>query len=175
MTIHRFDKSQTTSAFRYTTLSIFVLLIGGLGGVALLSQFSKQKPIGTPKPATNSIRISHTACYGTCPIYDVEINSDGLVIFDGKNFVADSGKKQWVVKPESKRKISTALSAIKLNQLKSEYNEPRVTDCSWLNVTIRKGKVQKMIAINSCSKIPKSLKKLLDDLEKWAGVESHVR
>ena len=51
----------------------------------------------TPFPAivdwnTLKIRLERGMCFGTCPAYSVEIRGDGTVTYQGKKFVAISGK-----------------------------------------------------------------------------------
>ena len=40
------------------------------------------------------IGLERSACYGTCPVYRVEIHGDGTVVFVGERFVAVTGESQ---------------------------------------------------------------------------------
>jgi hypothetical protein len=44
----------------------------------------------------NSLRItlSRGSCYGTCPIYDIEIHGDGTVLYNGDAYVKTTGRKK---------------------------------------------------------------------------------
>ena len=44
-------------------------------------------------PADTKISMSRTACYGRCPVYTVTISADGAVAWNGKRFVAVTGKR----------------------------------------------------------------------------------
>lgn len=40
------------------------------------------------------ISLERSACYGTCPVYHVEIHGDGTVVFVGNRFVAVTGERR---------------------------------------------------------------------------------
>jgi hypothetical protein len=42
---------------------------------------------------TLKITLKRGACFGVCPVYKVEINGDGSVAYEGKNFVAIKGDR----------------------------------------------------------------------------------
>jgi hypothetical protein len=37
------------------------------------------------------VSLQRTPCFGTCPVYSVQVGSDGLVSYDGERFVAVTG------------------------------------------------------------------------------------
>ena len=51
------------------------------------------------------ITLERGACFGTCPIYQVTIASDGTVSFEGHNFVKTKGAATAQIKPEDFNKL----------------------------------------------------------------------
>ena len=55
--------------------------------------------VRTPFPSIKNwnslvIGLERSACYGTCPVYHVEIHGDGTVVYIGDRFVAIAGERQ---------------------------------------------------------------------------------
>src|ERR1041385_1402009 len=81
-------------------LDITQLVDGNKGVHAMIPKaiFTGQnnQPASNNQPGSNddSITLSRTACFGTCPIYTVTINSDGAVTFNGLRFVKNVGLAQ---------------------------------------------------------------------------------
>ena len=44
-----------------------------------------------------TIQLERTMCFGECPVYKVEILSDGTVHYDGDMFVEKTGKHSWQI------------------------------------------------------------------------------
>ena len=51
------------------------------------------------------ISISRTACYGTCPIYTVDIGGDGTVRFNGVGFTAVAGEQTAKIPRETAKAL----------------------------------------------------------------------
>jgi hypothetical protein len=70
--------------------------------VALAANSGAQVP---PRPRTYeaaavSIRLERTACFGSCPIYQVTISGDGAVVYEGTRFVQTLGTERASVDSE---------------------------------------------------------------------------
>jgi hypothetical protein len=48
-------------------------------------------------------------CYGTCPVYVVEIHSDGRVIYEGEGFVEKTGHHEWTLDPDAVTALNGAI------------------------------------------------------------------
>ena len=46
---------------------------------------------------SKNISISTTPCYGECPVYNLEIDQSGEVLFSGMQFVATPGFERWTL------------------------------------------------------------------------------
>lgn len=43
------------------------------------------------------IRVERTMCYGNCPVYNVVVDKEGNVKYQGEMFVYKSGEYQWKI------------------------------------------------------------------------------
>jgi len=67
---------------------VILLLVAGTAA------FAKQhKHKGNKAPANNIVSVSlrHTACYGRCPVYTIEVNKDGIATYTATLFNQDTG------------------------------------------------------------------------------------
>lgn len=67
------------------------------------------------------ITLRRTACYGTCPVYSVEIFEDGRVKFTGKQFVQVSGERTAAIPKEDVGKLVQNFLRIDYFSLKDMY------------------------------------------------------
>jgi len=73
------------------------------------------------------IKMEKTACYGTCPVYVVEILSDGTVHFLGKQFVENLGKFNSKLSTDDISVLKSKISAIDYFNLQDTYDS-EITD-----------------------------------------------
>lgn len=70
-----------------------------------------------PAPAIVSdpvaIRYAAHGCYGTCPVYNIVIRSDGIVDYVGRDHVLVSGARRLRVSPEQFQRFAAYLAPIK--------------------------------------------------------------
>jgi hypothetical protein len=78
----------------------------------------------------NSLRItlSRSGCYGNCPAYEIEIHSDGTVLYDGKAFVGTTGQKRVKISQRSLVQLVDAFRKADYFSLADGYVSG-VTDC----------------------------------------------
>lgn len=43
------------------------------------------------------ITFTRTMCYGSCPVYSIDIYDDGIVKWNGICFVSSIGESEWVL------------------------------------------------------------------------------
>ena len=73
------------------------------------------------------ITMKRTACYGTCPQYEIAIYKSGLIQYNGKAFVDRLSCFQAVLNPNTIIEIKLYLESINFFQLDTAYISP-VTD-----------------------------------------------
>src|SRR5690606_796096 len=79
-------------------ISIFLLLVAAAA--------CKPNRIAATNRFENSrIILDKQECYGTCPVFTIEVNGTGKVIYEGKRFVKRRGKYEQQLQPEDARKL----------------------------------------------------------------------
>ena len=99
------------------------------------------------------IELERTACFGKCPIYKIEIFSNGKAIYTGKKFVDNIGVFEFKINASSINDILEYAEEIKFFSLKDEYTRP-VSDLPTTFIRIKTKSVKNHIGG------PKSLKEL---------------
>jgi hypothetical protein len=71
----------------------------------------------------NSIRIKlfRSPCLGTCPVYSIEVQGNGLVVFEGDEFVPVTGERHSWVSKQTIRKLVNAFQKADFFSLKDKY------------------------------------------------------
>ena len=74
--------------------------------------------------ATDAIEITikRTACFGTCPDYEVTMRGDGSVRYDGRAHVRIPGQHTWKVDPAAVRALAREMEDAGFFELKDEYS-----------------------------------------------------
>ena len=112
-----------------------------------LKELSKEK--------TKIISLEKTACFGTCPIFSINIFNNGEVIYYGKKFVKKLGNLNLELDQKEINQILNKAKEINFNNLKSEYTE-NISDLPTTFISINKKTIKDYYGA------PKELK----DLEK---------
>jgi len=99
-------------------------------------------PAGTLRSAR--IRLERTACYGTCPVYSVEIHGDGTVIWNGERFVKAMGARRYRIPVAKVRALAARFRAARFYSALEAY-EGGVTDLPSANLTLTWGGVSKSV------------------------------
>jgi hypothetical protein len=85
----------------------------------------------------NSLRITlkRGACFGPCPVYQVQISGDGAVAYRGGQFVASKGKRRSRIASAAVHALFDAFRDAKFYWLFNDYTSS-VTDAAGYEVTI---------------------------------------
>ena len=122
------------------------------------------------------ITIEREACFGSCPVYSAQIYVDGTVIYDGKDFVKVTGKKQHKISEAKVKELVKAFDQIKYFSLKDRYeadeNGMSVTDQPTTTTSISLNGKQKKVVNYYCA--PKQLEKLENTIDKIAGLYEYI-
>ena len=87
------------------------------------------------------ISLQRTACFGTCPIYKIEIFSDGSGIYTGTRFVKNIGITKFYLSETQINLILTQAEAIGFTNMKDEYSEP-ISDLPTTFIQIKDKKIR---------------------------------
>lgn len=122
--------------------------------------------------------IQKTACYGRCPVYTMEIYSDGSVHLNGINFIDKIGNYTSSITPEQKQEFIAVAKEIDYMNLEDKYDGP-VTDLPATITSITLDGVTKSVyrRVDYPERIlafEKLFTSLLDTLE-WTKVEEEAQ
>lgn len=73
-------------------------------------------------PSDTLITLERTGCFGTCPIYALKISADGVLVFEGKNFVKKTGKVESKITQQQLRQLISAFDKAKYFSLRDKYD-----------------------------------------------------
>ena len=66
--------------------------------------------MGGSRPPTETIRYATGPCLGTCPVYVVTVNSDGIGQFDGRQNVLVKARRTFAISPAEFEQFKAALA-----------------------------------------------------------------
>ena len=113
------------------------------------------------------ISLQRTACFGTCPIYKIEIFSDGSGIYTGTRFVENIGVTKFNFSETQINLILTQAEAIGFTNMKEEYSEP-ISDLPTTFIQIKDKKIRDY---TGAPKTLKNLENLIDQMYQKAVKE----
>jgi hypothetical protein len=67
------------------------------------------------------ISLERTACFGTCPVYSLRIDSSGTISYEGKEYVATQGIQTSTIAADQFRDLIEAFAKIRFFELHNEY------------------------------------------------------
>ena len=109
------------------------------------------------KSGDDSITLERTACFGTCPMYKVTVNSDGTVTFNGQRFTKTTGVAKGKISREEFRQLVAEFEKINYFSLPDSYTPgtpvcpQRITDMPSANTSINlKGKAKGVMHYYGC-------------------------
>ena len=127
--------------------------------------FSVLLSCGLTKKANTSeveliISLQRTACFGTCPIYKIEILSDGSGIYTGTRFVENIGITKFSLSETQLNLILTQAEAIGFTNMQEEYSEP-ISDLPTTFIQIKNKRIRDY---TGAPKTLKNLENLIDQM-----------
>jgi len=136
------------------------------------------------KAGTDSITLERTACFGTCPMYKLTIDSDGTVTFVGERFTKTIGEATGKISPNDFRQFVSEFEKINYFSLPDSFlpGTPvcpeRVTDMPSANTSIRlKGKTKSVSHYHGCgdSGVLPKLTALENKIDEVAGTQKWIK
>ncbi len=108
------------------------------------------------------ISQSKLKCMGMCPVYDIQITSDGSVIYHGKENVPFAGKKEFILNNQDFKSLLERFEKVRFFELKDKYVAD-ISDGATTYIYFKKGDNEKNIL--DYHGTPKKLKLLENYLE----------
>jgi hypothetical protein len=123
-------------------------------------------------PSPVVITLERTACYGTCPVYSLEIGGDGTVTYQGRQFVRVIGKATAKISPDAVQQLVAEFERIHYFDLENVYTA-RITDLPTTTTSIRIGDRFKKVVDHYGG--PGDLEKLEDRIDEVAGSDRWIK
>lgn len=116
------------------------------------------------------IGLSRSACYGSCPVYTVEIAGDGTVTYQGGPFTVIQGPRQAKVPREALERLVAQIEAADFFALQPAY-QAGVTDMPTYTITVSIDGRQHMVLdyLGREVGMPAAVTALEDEIDRVAG------
>jgi hypothetical protein len=137
------------------------------------------QPIVTP--TTESVRadvtftLERTACFGTCPVYQLTITGDGTVVYEGRDFVKVKGRQTSSISTAQVQELVAAFERANFLVL-TDYMEQKVTDLPYAITSLTLGGKTKTVnhyyGDNSAPQQLTALESKIDEItnsKQWTG------
>jgi hypothetical protein len=104
------------------------------GPAASVTAPDKTRDHGVDAPGF--VRMKRGACYGSCPVFTVEVRGDGRVIYDGELYVHAIGRREKTLPRAEVTKLFHALAARHLGDVRWDATCPHATDHPSVDLTL---------------------------------------
>lgn len=106
------------------------------------AQTVTEQPVKETKGPELLLSLKRTPCFGRCPVYTVELFTDGRVHFVGDSNTKERGEREGTLSAEQMSKIAERFAASDFAKWKADYMNHQVTDMpgavvTWKGKTIR--------------------------------------
>lgn len=96
----------------------FICILVACGNSALRTENTNQQK----EKIELSLSMKRSGCYGQCPIYDLTVQSDGKVIFEGKGYTEMTGKVESNLSEEKMNQLIAEINRINFYSLENSYS-----------------------------------------------------
>jgi hypothetical protein len=110
--------------------------IDEIGQTAQFQMTSREKDSAAIARSDFDIKLERTECYGTCPVYAVSVNEDGVVTFIGKKNISFIGTMIYSIPKADAATLARDFIALRDAALRREYRG-NVTDLATYSVSFR--------------------------------------
>ncbi|WP_442265653.1 DUF6438 domain-containing protein [Tenacibaculum sp. ZS6-P6] len=80
------------------------------------------------KEENTLLSMRKTGCFGDCPSYDIIINKQGVVLYNGKQYVLQEGEKEFKLSDKELETINNKLNKKKFSSFNAVYDNPKIMD-----------------------------------------------
>lgn len=126
---------------------------------------------------TFAIRMTRGACYGLCPVYDLEIDADGSVRFEGTRYVRARGRQSATLPAADVAALVARFDATHFFELTWEDPCKNVaTDQATVTLTfVARGRKRTLVDYLGNGCVPASLRALAEEVDRVARTEAWTK
>ncbi|HYZ00691.1 MAG TPA: DUF6438 domain-containing protein [Candidatus Binatia bacterium] len=119
----------------------------------------------------SSVTLRRGACFGTCPVYQVRLDSDGTVTWEGERFVERLGRYSGQIDVDDFSRLAGFIRRANFFEWEPEY-AGNVTDLPDYDLTVAAGGQVKTVRQNGIDEPPDFwvIAALVDGLAERAGL-----
>jgi hypothetical protein len=129
----------------------------------VLFSFNSCKSLKEIETRNLLIELRTTGCSGTCPVFTLQIFSNGDVILDGRKFIEQIGRHSAKINNEDLNKIVNLFNDINFFDLKDSYKSLQMDLPAKYITYYKNGESKEIMAYDN---IPKNLTILINELKK---------
>jgi hypothetical protein len=157
-------------------LTSFVLVLAAACGGSHHAPTPNSNSGGTPTGAHEPLAtIERTACFGWCPIYKLTVYRDGVVEYDGEDFVKTKGKATGHLAPERLTELDQLFEQRGYLALHDAYTDYSVTDMPSVKTSYSVGgKTKQVQHYLGDSTAPKELGEIEEGIDRIVQVEQWI-
>ena len=121
------------------------------------------------------ITMRRTMCYGTCPVYSLELYADGTVIYRGEKFVAVTGTRKISIDPDQVAQLVKTMTEAGFFSWRDGYHRAEITDMPSVRISVHTEERDKTIDHNlGDPSAPRELRRLESLVDQVAGSDRWV-
>ncbi len=137
----------------------------------------------TAVPSDLLITLVRSNCRGVCPVYEVSVQGDGTVVYEGRRFVAEEGRRTGKVDPDGVADLLVAFRDIDFFGLHEEYassedgcQEVYTDEASAVTAIIVGGETKRVDHYHGCHglELLERLRQLEDAIDRVANTATWV-
>jgi len=133
---------------------------------------------------SDALSFSRTACFGQCPVYQVYIFSDGVVVYNGEANVEKSGVHKFKFSPDIFTRLIQVLDEANFNAFQKQYGWGEENNCKSIrtdnpSISIKfqyAGTIKSIDHYLGCRGFPREqeLKQLEKKIEEIIGIKQYI-
>lgn len=121
-----------------------------------------------------TIAMERGPCFGRCPVYRVEVNDSGKVVYEGRGFVAERGRQEATIPAADVQALAKEIEAAGFFELRDNY-PPEATDHATVVTTVTIDGRSKRVEHSLDSRTaPRQLEDLYRRIDEVAGVKQWI-
>ena len=126
------------------------------------------------RPRAVSIAMERGPCFGRCPVYRVEVNDSGKVVYEGRGFVTERGRQEATIPAADVQALAREIEAAGFFDLRDNY-PPAATDNPTVVTTVTiDGRSKRVEHDLSSSAAPAALETIYRRIDEVTGVRRWI-